>query len=447
MKWKRGTVTPLYKNGDRHSPKNYRPVTLTSVLCRTLERIVKEQLMSHVTENNLLNNAQHGFLPGRSCLSNLLSTLEEITDMMDSGFPVDEIFLDLQKAFDSVPHQRLIYKLSKLGIEENILCWIESFLFRRKQRVSVNGSYSVWSDVYSGVPQGSVLGPLLFILYINDMSSNVKCPIKIFADDTKLYNKVTDNVLDAEHLQEDLNSLSIWCDTWKLKFNPAKCHVLHIGKQNMQYLYHINGHLITPVMTEKDLGVIMSRDMKQSANVERNVSRANKMLGLIRRTFSYIDENIMLKLYKAYIRPIIEYCQQAMCPYLQKDVIKLENIQRRATKMIPSLRDMPYEDRLKKLNLYTLSDRRRRGDLIIMFKLMKGLMNIDVSTFFEVKPETSTRGHNLKVQLKRCNSDVKRNFFTHRVILPWNNLPIKLINCKTVNEFKTGYDKLYGPDK
>ena len=204
--WKRATITALHKGEDRHEAQNFRPVSITSQLCRLMERIVKKEIMRHLEENTLLSDEQHGFIGSRSCLSNLLLNLEIITDYYDQGVPVDQVFLDLQKAFDKVPHQRLLYKIQKMGISGKIYAWIESFILDRYQRVSVNRSYSSWTSVKSGVPQGSVLGLLLFIMYINDMPSNINAYCSIFADDTKISQKVC-TTEDALSLQRDLEKL------------------------------------------------------------------------------------------------------------------------------------------------------------------------------------------------------------------------------------------------
>ena len=397
--------------------------------------------MTYIEENNLITQNQHGFLPKRSCLSNLICTIDGLTSLYDERKPVDELFLDLQKAFDSVPHQRLIYKLEKLGINGKLLCWIESFLTHRFQRVAVGGKYSSWSRVKSGVPQGSVLGPILFLLYINDISNLITTNIKIFADDSKIFGSAC-NIDEADCIQKDLDALDNWCKVWMLKFNPSKCHVLHIGKNNHKYLYHIGGFLLSSVDDEKDLGIIMSNDLKQYKDVTNKVKKANKMLGMIKRTFSYLDKEILLRLYKAYVRPILEYCQQAMSPYLQKDINEIEKVQRRATKLLHYLKDKSYEERLKDLDLHTLEYRRTRGDMIVMYKITNGLMDVDASLLFKWKQYSGLRGHSKKVEHTKSNTEIRRNFFTKRVITPWNKLPDYLIKADSVNAFKKGYDQL-----
>ena len=441
-KWKDGDITPLFKDDDRHKASNYRPVTLTSVLCRTMERIIKQQVMEFLIDNNTLSKDQHGFLNRRSCLSNLLVSLEEITALYDEGYPIDEIFLDLSKAFDKVPHQRLLYKIRNIGITGDLHKWIESFLTNRRQRVRINGIFSDWCNVKSGVPQGSVLGPILFILYINDLPDAIKSSCKIFADDTKLIQAIRD-LKSIEHLQQDLEALQNWSKTWKLEFNASKCKVLHIGKKNPLASYSMNEKELTSVKEEKDLGCIMRADLKQSSNIKHHISKANRLLGMIRRTFTYLPKESFLLLYKTYVRPRVEYCQQAFYPYLKKDCREIEKVQRRATKLVKDIADLPYEERLKKLGLFSLKYRRDRADMLTTFKLINGYIDIDTDKLFTLAPSRTNRhGNSLKLQLpKSCKSDIRRNTFSNRIVLPWNQLPDDIVLSKDIDTFKRRYDK------
>ena len=185
--WGLARVVPIHKKGDRQNPSNYRPVSLTAVPCKVLESLIRDAILAHLTEQGLLSDHQHGFRPKRSCSSQLLEVLDTLTRELEGGNPVDVIYLDFQKAFDSVPHLRLLNKLQSYGISGKLLAWIKAFLTDRKQQVVLEGCYSEWTDVACGVPQGSVLGPLLFLVYVNDLPDVVQCDIKLFADDTKLY--------------------------------------------------------------------------------------------------------------------------------------------------------------------------------------------------------------------------------------------------------------------
>jgi len=185
MDWKLATIVPIFKKGNKASPSNYHPVSLTSVVCKVFESIIHEAMIDHLFNNNLLSHYQHGFLPRKSCMTQLLTAMDEWTEILDKGDSVDVLFLDFKKAFDSVPHERLLRKIHAYGLRGNLFNWMQSFLKGRKQRVSVNGSFSEWSDVLSGIPQGSVLGPLFFTIYINDLSPLMKNKVLLFADDTK----------------------------------------------------------------------------------------------------------------------------------------------------------------------------------------------------------------------------------------------------------------------
>ncbi|MES9884794.1 MAG: reverse transcriptase family protein [Sedimenticola sp.] len=200
--WRKAVVTPIFKKGDKQLPGNYRPVSLTSILCKVCESLIRDKLMEHLNDNNLLSEDQYGFRPGRSCTTQLLEVLEHWSALMDSSFPIDVIYLDFSKAFDTVPHERLLHKLYTLGIHGNVLTWIQSFLSGRTQCVRYRDVYSSWSSVLSGVPQRSVLGPVLCLCFSNDLPETVSGLVKIFADDSNLFS----NVLDEESrskLQED----------------------------------------------------------------------------------------------------------------------------------------------------------------------------------------------------------------------------------------------------
>ena len=236
--WKSANVSCLFKSGDKKSASNYRPISITPVTCRLLERLIRNAVMSHCIDNNIFSDSQYSFRNQQVCTLQLLKVLDDWTKAIDNGLPVDTLYLDLQKAFDSVPHQRLILKLERLGITGNLLRWIKNFLSERKQRVVLNGISSDWTDVISGVPQGSVLGPILFILYVNDLPDKVKSYCKTFADDTKLYKEI-DNLKDYEDLQDDIYELCRWTTKWLLFFNANKCKVLHIGNNNPRFDYEM----------------------------------------------------------------------------------------------------------------------------------------------------------------------------------------------------------------
>ena len=239
--WKLGNISPVFKKGSKGAVENYRPIS--SQVSKILESIIRDEVMSFFLEILLgkLSDAQHGFVPGRSCTSQLLLAMEEWTKCLDEGVPLDICYLDFKKAFDSVAHERLLIALNALGIRGMLLDWIRGFLTGRKQRVVLEGTASDWTQVKSGVPQGSVLGPILFIAAVQSMPMNVDSPILIYADDTKVFRPIKDSA-DTDVLQRDLDALTAWSAMWQLPFNCAKCKVMHLGTSNPEHEYHMLGH-------------------------------------------------------------------------------------------------------------------------------------------------------------------------------------------------------------
>ena len=240
LEWKEANIIPLFKKGSRNKSVNDRPVSLTSVICKLLETIIRDHMMDFLLKHRLINHSQHGFLKARSCLTNLLCFFEEIAKWMDEGSPVDIIYLDFQKAFDKVPHQRLILKLKSHGMGNSRINWVEQWLTDRRQRVVVDEEVSSWKSVLSGVPQGSVLGPILFLVYIDDLEEGVTGNILKFADDTKLFRK-TKEIEDKQKLQDDIDKLVRWSEKWQMLFNVGKCKCLHTGPGNTGLNYEMGG--------------------------------------------------------------------------------------------------------------------------------------------------------------------------------------------------------------
>ncbi|CAM5102996.1 unnamed protein product [Eretmochelys imbricata] len=299
---------------------------------------------------------------GRSCLINQLEFFEGVNKHVDKGDPGDIVYLDFQKAFDQVPHQRLLCKLSCHGIRGKILSWIENWLKDREQRVGINGKVSEWRGVTNGVPQGSVLGHILFNLFINDLEKGVNSEVSKFADDTKLLKEVKTKA-DCEELQKDLTKLNDWGTKWQMKFNVDKYKVMHIGKNNPNYTYNMMGANLATTNQEKDLGVIMNSSLKMSTQCAAAVKKANAMLGIIKKGIENKTENILLPLYKSMVCPHLEYCVQMWSPHLKKDILALEKVQKRETKMFRGLEWVLYEGRLKRLGLFSLEKRRLMGDI------------------------------------------------------------------------------------
>ena len=344
-----------------------------------------------------------------------------------------------------MPYQRLFKKLESHGIVGTVLNWIKNWLSGRRQQVSVNKECSNWRDVTSGVPQGSVLGPVLFIIYINDLDTYLVSKIGKFADDTKMCKGVN-CISDADILQKDLRNLENWAKDWQMEFNKEKCLVLHVGKLNKHFNYKLGDKELKSSVNERDLGIIVDNNMKFSEQCNVATKNANSILGLIRRTIQNKSKNIILQLYKGLVRPKLEYCVQAWRPFLKGDIEKLEKVQRRATKMIEECKGLIYADRLAATGLISLEDRRTRGDLIEAFKMTKGLSKVDYRSFFKLNQNSRTRGHKYKFEKCRSKLDIRKYFFSQRVVNEWNNLPASVLEAESVNGFKNRYDK-YAADR
>jgi hypothetical protein len=372
-----------------------------------------------------------------------LEFLEYILSYVDQGEAMDVIFLDLQKAFDKVPHRRLLEKIKAIGIEGKVLNWIQEWLKDRRQRVILNGEVSEWAEVTSGVPQGSVLGPLLFAIYINDVDEILKSKIWKFADDTKLAKRVG-TTKGIKELKDDLMALTKWCKDWQMEFNVKKCKVMHFGHHNLRTSYSMDGIDIVESKEEKDLGVIICQDLKVGQQCMIAAKKANQILGLIYRTIASRSKDIIIRLYKSLVRPHLDYCIQAWRPHLQKDIEVLEKVQRRATRMIEGLKGIEYEDRLHIVGLTTLETRRTRADMLEVYKIINGLEGVKEDSFFERRGESMLRGHKYMLSKKRFRTDLGKFSFGNRVINFWNNLPQDVVLAENILGFKARLDRYLG---
>ena len=450
--WKMAYVSPIFKKGSRMSPNNYRPVSLTCVVCKVMEKLVRKVLMDHLEENDIVTREQHGFVSGRSCITHLLEVMDSWTEVVDEGGSVDVIYTDFQKAFDSVPHRRLMRKVSACGIGGKLFRWINEFLANRTQRVVINGEKSQEGNVTSGIPQGSVLGPILFVIYINDLPANVKSQVKMFADDTKLFTRV-DVPNNHETMQNDLDELVQWSNKWQLKFHPEKCGVLKLGRER-ETEYFMNSKdkdgnpirvKLKEVQAEKDLGVTIDKVLSFKRHVELATSKANRVIGVIRRSFDYLTPAIFVQLFKGLVRPLLEYGHCVWNPdeKNQKGLCaEVEKVQRRATKMLGHLKNLPYPERLRWLKLPCLEHRRKRGDVIEVYKYLHGFYKVSRPDFHIARNVMrSTRGNFLKLLKPRHRLNVRGNYFANRVVNLWNSLPDNVVTAPSVDSFKRRLDK------
>ncbi len=445
IEWRTANVTPIYKKGPKGDPGNYRPVSLTSVPGKLLEKIIKEQLMGYLEERELLQRTQHGFVKGRSCTTNRIEFMDRVSKEVDKGKSVDIFYLDFSKAFDKVPHKRLIAKFKAKGVEGEVLTWMERWLGGRKQRVVVNGEKSEWKEVLSGVPQGSVLGPSQFTVFIDDLENDIKKEnlevyIIKFADDTKGM-KVIDGEEDRVKLQRALDLLVEWATTWGMEFNAKKCKVMHVGPRNPGYDYFMGGEKLSKTDEETDLGVKITKNLKPSQQCSKAAGRATAVLGQLTRNFHYRDRHVFVKLYTRYVRPHLEFAVPTWAPWLEGDIATLEKVQEKAVKMVTGLKPGTYKDRCKELQLETLAVRRDRQDMLEVYKYLESGADKSESMFTmagtgngSTRTRTSADPRNMRVQFAR--TDQRKFSFGVRVVEKWNALPSEVKHARTVQQFK-----------
>ena len=420
--WKDANITPLFKKGSRVCSNNYRPVSLTSQVIKILERIIFDCLMEHALANNLISCHQHGFQKKCSCVTQLLECLVDWTKAYDESQGVDVIYLDFRKAFDTVPHRLLVHKLKQIGIQGSVLAWINAFLNGRRQRVILRNGVSGWQKVTSGVPQGSILGPLLFLFYVNDLPDSVCSTAKMFADDTKVYRRA-ETKEDCELLQRDLNALAAWSKRWLLEFNAEKCVVLRI-RAALEYQYSLNGIYLQEVTEQRDLGIVISNTLTPTRHVQDLVKKAHRKIAMFRRCFSGLDEVKTTVLYQSLVRPALEFASTAWSPITKKDIEALEKVQTRCLRLCK-----------KEINIESLEVRRQRTDLIDTYKFLNGHYKSQPEKFFS-KPLKNLRGHSNKLFLSRTRTKLAGHFYSNRVVKPWNLLPEKTVSAPTVESFK-----------
>ena len=350
-------------------------------------------------------------------------------------------------------HHKLSLLLEAHGISGQIRGWIDAWLTDRQQRVVLNGQASGWLPVTSGVPQGSVLGPTLFVIFINTLDIYLKdlpALISKFADDSKV-GMCVNNESDALVLQDVINTLCDWSNDLSMQFNADKCKVMHIGKKNLKHSYTMNGFapggtVLQPTEEEKDVGVRISNTLKSSAQCQAAAKKANQLVGQMARAFTYRDKFNWIRLYKVYVRPHLEYCVQVWSPWNQKDIDLLEDVQRRVVRMTSGLSSGTYMERLAELDLTTLEERRQRGDMIQTWKILHGHDDVKEETWFTRKNRVSTVNTRLNsspfnLELKRAKSELRNNSFSIRVVNSWNSLPDLVKGSTTLNSFKNSYDR------
>ena len=445
--WKVSNIIPIPKGGQKNEVSNYRPISLLPIVSKVLERCIYDQLINHVSSE--LHNLQYGFLRGKSTTSQLLKVLHEFGESLDKRIQTDVLYLDFAKAFDRVDHQLLLKKLSNFGVCGNLLSWFHNYLSDRHQKVTILGKTSRSIPVLSGVPQGSILGPLLFLVYVNDLPErSTTSSVALFADDTKCYHAIrtTD---DAKALQCDLDGISQWCRTWRMNLNETKCGVLKVTRnlKPVQSSYHLNNAnsanstVICKRLVQKDLGVLITADLKWNQQVSAVCAKANRMLGFVKRSpIKMHDPRTRTTLYKTLVRSRFAYSSQVWSPQSVSLILEVEKIQRRATRFILSLpfrSETSYQERLLKTGLLPLSYWHEYLDLVYLFKAIK-LNDSQISIVSNDRITRRATTNSVTLKISRVNTLTFQNSFYNRAPRIYNSLPPHIREASvTVGQFKS----------
>jgi hypothetical protein len=443
LDWLRSYIMPLFKKGSRYDPANYRPIALTATMCKLMESVIKDQLLGFLLLKGIINKNQHGFISNHSTGTNLLECTHDWLVSLNLSHTTDIIYIDFSRAFDSIVHNKLLNKLYSYGITGKLLDWIASFVQNRFQCVAIENCFSSAAKVISGVPQGSVLGPILFIIFINDIDSvcHGQTNIKLFADDAKLYSEIDLNDRSVS-LQTSLNNLATWADVWQLSINVQKCCVLSTVRNNRtshtcSNSYYLNGVLLVNKEQVLDLGITISADLSYKAHINNIVAKALQRSSTFFRGFASRNLQLMRKAFVTYIRPILEYNSIVWSPNLVHLIELIESVQRKFTKRITSLSSLSYSSRLNMLNLQSLELRRLLIDLTNYFKIFNGMSPITPTDYFlTYNPISSTRSITPSL-LKplHASSQLSSSFF-YRSVDAWNYLPPNIKLSTSLKSFK-----------
>ena len=452
--YKMAHVTPIHKGGKKSKlkPENYRPVSLTSHIMKIFERVIVTYIIQHLMEKQLFNKNQHGFIPGKSTQSQLLLYYEDIYEALLEGTRLDTVFLDFARAFDKVNHQILLQKIVKHHIKGKIAIWLKEFLTNRKFKVVANNSISEEENVTSGVPQGTVLAAILFIIMISDIDEKIKeSIIRCFADDTRTSKIIrTDN--DIHKMQEDLNEIYRWADENMMKFNIDKFEqITHGETKGVEEVPYKNpsGEDIVSDNTIKDLGVICNNNLKFKEHINDITMKSKIMSGILMRTFITRDRKSMMTLFNSYIRSKLEYCSIIWSPTEQGDINKLERIQKTFTSKIDGMEEKNYHQRLKELKLYSLERRRERYLIINAWQQIENIrdnvLNLKIGGNKRRRQILQTHIPWAKngVKLKKLYRTQLFNSTKNKMAMLFNHLPAHIANITGVRTetFKYHLDK------
>ena len=467
--WKMSNVCPVHKKESKSLLNNYRPISLLPIFSKMFEKIIYDSLYSYVIANKLLNPCQSGFQKGDSCVSQLLKITHDIFKNLDCTPPVNtrSIFLDMSKAFDKVWHKGLIFKLKSYGVEGNLFNLLHNYLNNRKQRVTLNGQESGWKNILSGVPQGSVLGPLLFLLYINDLPDHLQCNPKLFADDVSLNEHMNNIPASTTRLSNDLDNTDQWGYQWKMLFNPDPAkpanEVIFSNSSNINIpRLHFAGKIIKSVKSQKHLGLILDSKLDFNQHLKEKIGKANIGILMLRKLYRYLPRNALLNIYKSFIRPHLDYCdiiyhkpccddiamQNLFCLDAQHPNVlftdKIESVQYNAALAITGcIRGTSKEKIYNELGIESLYNRRTFHRLLYFYKIMNNLLPVYLKNEIpQAVPNLhDTRQHRGTWIATRTNK-YNYSFFPHSVNA-WGNLSNLIKASPSPNIFKKRYMEFY----
>jgi hypothetical protein len=440
--WKLANVTPLYKNnGNRLVRSNYRQISLLSLLAKLIEGIISDHMKIFLSKENIISSHQHGFFAGRSTTSNLIEFIDVVSSALNDGSGVDVAFLDVAKAFDRVPWERLKLRLWFYGFRGKLYDWVCDYLFNRMQRLLVGDYVGSWHSIVSGVPQGSVLGPLLFIIYVNELLQILPM-VKGYADDMQVIS--VNNSPEAKIVfQESLNQVYQWTVKWQLHLNIDKCKIMHFGSFKQlenRHQYCINGVPLLTTESEESLGVTITPKLDFHDHIAKKCAAARFKMKQTMNCFTKKSIFLIGRIYKSVVRPCLEYASAIWNPSSSVQIQLLEKTQRYATRF-GKLATLDYSERYKILNLKSLEFRRIKSDLMKFYRFIHGNEHFQLSNFCKFKDKRTRGSHRIYGDL--ATHVVRRNFFTYRVLQVWNALPwIVMQNIKSELDFESYLDSL-----
>ena len=442
--WKNGYLTPIFKKDDNSLPSNYRPISLLDPIGKIMERCVHKHLYNYICENHILTPFQSGFVPGDSTTNQLLHTYHTFCEAVDSGKEVRAVFCDISKAFDRVWHRGLLYKLTRIGCSDAVIKWLISYLTERRQCVVLGGATSDWAPVHAGVPQGSILGPLLFLIFINDIVKDINSSIRLFSDDTSLYIIVEDPQTAALIINADLGTISTWADNWLVNFHPRKTVSFLVSKKANAIAHPtliMNNTVLSDSTCHKHLGITFSNTLDWMEHISRISKLAWTRINLLRALKFRIHRNALERIYFAFILPLLEYSDSVWDNCSNQCKSQLESIHNEAARNVSGATKLcSIQKLLAELGWETLQERRSKHKLVLFFKIINGLTPSYLSDLLpplvsDTNPYSLRNSDN--IQSIRTRTNIFFNSFFPSTIRAWNNLSDEMRNASTVNSFKT----------